>query len=683
MSATIEENRWTAPTDQFAVRIQVNDAPGFFSKRLIIEPGCRALVIEDDAFIGEVTAGSYTLESFAQRLRFWTKKQCTVILTRAEDMPLECHCDGLPTRENLLVEASVRLTVQMSDVALFLQNLLGARAAFSTADLRNSILSVIRQAMWESVGRMSITELTGAQVRRDLDAAVEQALGVSLKRYGIGFGQVQTVSIKHEKYDEQRRKLGEAWLLREGIDQQRALDELYSADELRQIQRRERVNELELLAENVALDRQEGDLAAMLRRVGIRSQVRDAVLSDKFDKIETADELARMLQEVDRNRLLRQDEQDELKAVYQAKKADREAARSQLVRKLEIEQAFELSSLRAELDHQAALRAREHEFELAGRVENEDNRRWQALLARQRSEAEHRRQEELKQREHQRQIAQQETGDRRDDQWQQLLHEQRIDRVQGELAVTRAERNIRLDELERQVRQARNEEALKMQQRQAEVQRQMQQGTFQDQMAKLAELNRLNAEYLRQRQQFDLERRRSETELAMLREDRAAERERARLQAVKDLSVEALVATADKGNAEILARMKMHEATQQATQEQARLGAIQQQAQQQEYDRLVERLMEAGKSQAEAIAQAYREGLAGQQAIAQAGFGAVGMAARALPPGWPPAASSPAGASGGVPGPAAGEAAKVLVCGSCRTENPPAARHCMQCGKPL
>jgi hypothetical protein len=421
MSMTIEENRWTAPADQFAVRIQVNDAPGFFSKKLIIEPGCRALVIEDGAFIGEVSAGSYTLESFAQRLRFWTKKQCTVILTRAEDMPIECQCGDLPTRENLLVQAAVRLTVQMHDVALFLQNLLGARSAFSTADLRNSVLPVIRQAMWESVGRMSIAELTGPQVRRDLDAAVEQALGVSLRRYGLGFGQVQTVSIKHERYDEQRRKLGEAWLLREGIEQQRALDELYSADELRQIQRQERVNELALLAENVALDRQEGDLAVMRRRIGIRSEMRDAVLSNKFDKIETAEELAQMLHEVDRNRLLRQDEQDELTAAYQAKKADREGARRQLVQKLEIEQGFELSRLRAELDHQARRQAHDHEVDLASRIENEENRRWLALLERQRNEAEARRQGELTQLQHQRQIDQQQAGDRRDGQWQELI----------------------------------------------------------------------------------------------------------------------------------------------------------------------------------------------------------------------------------------------------------------------
>ncbi len=135
-------------------------------------------------------------------------------------------------------------------------------------------------------------------------------------------------------YDEHRQKVGETWLLREGLEQQRALDELYSADELRKIQRQERTNELELLAENVGLDRQEGELAVKLRRVGILGQMREAVLADEFSQIETDEQLAKMLQQVDRDRLIRQDEWDALKAAYKAKQDDRQAARDHLVRKL-------------------------------------------------------------------------------------------------------------------------------------------------------------------------------------------------------------------------------------------------------------------------------------------------------------------------------------------------------------
>lgn len=187
-------------------------------------------------------------------------------------------------------------------------------------DLRGALLPLMQQALWEAVGRLSITDLTGPQVRRDIDAAVEQALGLSMQRYGLQFGQVHMVSIRHARYDEHRKKLGEAWLLREEIEQQKALDGLYSTDELRQIKRQEKTNELELLAAQVASNRMEGDLGVLVRRIGIRNQWRDALRSEKFDKVKDEDELARMLMEFDKNKLMRQNDMEEILALYRARR---------------------------------------------------------------------------------------------------------------------------------------------------------------------------------------------------------------------------------------------------------------------------------------------------------------------------------------------------------------------------
>ena len=189
MSKPVEENRWSAPADQFVTQIQLADVPGFFSKKLTIEPGTRALMIENGQFLGEVPAGSYTLETLSERLLPWHRKQTTVILARQEDVTLEISCSDVPTAENLLVAAEVRLTVQMEDVAMFHRNLLGRQTEFSTSDLQSALQPLIEQALWDSIGRMSITELSGPQVRGDLDAAIEQALGISMRRYGLRFGQ--------------------------------------------------------------------------------------------------------------------------------------------------------------------------------------------------------------------------------------------------------------------------------------------------------------------------------------------------------------------------------------------------------------------------------------------------------------------------------------------------------------
>ena len=67
----IEENRWARGADDFATRVDVHDVPGFFSKSLVVEPGVRALILEDgSATRGELGAGRYTLHTFLGTLHW-------------------------------------------------------------------------------------------------------------------------------------------------------------------------------------------------------------------------------------------------------------------------------------------------------------------------------------------------------------------------------------------------------------------------------------------------------------------------------------------------------------------------------------------------------------------------------------------------------------------------------------
>ncbi len=47
---------------QFAKRINLENAEGFFTKGLMIEPGTRGLIIEEGVFRGEVPPGAYELQ---------------------------------------------------------------------------------------------------------------------------------------------------------------------------------------------------------------------------------------------------------------------------------------------------------------------------------------------------------------------------------------------------------------------------------------------------------------------------------------------------------------------------------------------------------------------------------------------------------------------------------------------
>ena len=68
MSPKTQNNRWVADPDQFAARIQVEDLPGMLANQLIVEPGTRALIVNDGIYAGDVGAGTYTLKTFMSNL---------------------------------------------------------------------------------------------------------------------------------------------------------------------------------------------------------------------------------------------------------------------------------------------------------------------------------------------------------------------------------------------------------------------------------------------------------------------------------------------------------------------------------------------------------------------------------------------------------------------------------------
>ena len=72
MSVNLQHDRWSVSPAEFAVKVMIPDLKGFFgslpiigsvpkSRSLVIEPGTRALVIDDGILVGEVPPGEYTL----------------------------------------------------------------------------------------------------------------------------------------------------------------------------------------------------------------------------------------------------------------------------------------------------------------------------------------------------------------------------------------------------------------------------------------------------------------------------------------------------------------------------------------------------------------------------------------------------------------------------------------------
>jgi len=127
VSPIIENNRWSVGKDDFATRVVLPDLQGFFeripfisplpkAKTLIIEPGTRAMLIDDGMFIGEVPPGAYTLEEFVQRLQFWRNKQATAFLVRCEDATFDSVMNSVPYQNHVVFKLHFRWSVQIADI---------------------------------------------------------------------------------------------------------------------------------------------------------------------------------------------------------------------------------------------------------------------------------------------------------------------------------------------------------------------------------------------------------------------------------------------------------------------------------------------------------------------------------------------------------------------------------------
>ena len=557
---------------QFAKRIQVDDAAGFFTKGLVIEPGTRGLIVEDGVFRGEVPPGSYELKSFAEQLEVWSRKQATVILTRMEDLRLsETFPDpgrdkgdpGFPTTENLFVEVKVELTVQVADVPGFLHNYMGARDVITVDQLREDLRPLIYRAFWSAIGRLSIRDLGGPDVVNDLTGSVNESLRPSLDRYGLHFVEIQTVSIRHEKFDEQRKRQGEIWLHGEGLQNQQGLDALYAEEELQRIRNVERDNELELLAYEVESDKGASVIASKKRRIAILNEIRDATQQGQMDRLESRDEMKRFLLDRDTAKVLRQEEWDEVVEAHSHNKADRALARQQTLATLDLMRSQEISELKAEIKHKLQLDELDHRCEIARRTKSTGNEEHELRLQELRQRATQDHEDQTSKLKLQWEKARFGNEQKRDDSWKKEAHEIEVQRMHYDFEQERndaeflRETQKKDNKLDRTIRHS------------------------DAQLDRLQRIQDMNAELDSQ-----------QTELDIKRKNEQHTRDQERRVAQSGMSTEALVVDADVENAELLVDLKKHEATADSDKVQADAGRN---------EEMHERLLETQKESQEAI----------------------------------------------------------------------------------
>jgi hypothetical protein len=247
--AVLVENRWAPGPDELAVFFGVRDLAGIFVKTLHVPATARAYILQGEQAT-EVPQGEYEIEGFFTRLNNLLRDQhAEILVTRSGALPVEFSLEGLATCEHLQVGAALTLSVRIENVPAFARHFMTMPGTIKDVHLRELLEAPVAQLAREFVAASSLRDMAGRrELRLELDQHLQGGLALLLSQYGLAVARVDTIALRHDKFDANRARIGTLWLAadeqRVRLEHAKQLDELYDEEEWNRIRREEREGRL-------------------------------------------------------------------------------------------------------------------------------------------------------------------------------------------------------------------------------------------------------------------------------------------------------------------------------------------------------------------------------------------------------------------------------------------------------
>ncbi|RSZ59952.1 hypothetical protein HF313_14625 [Massilia atriviolacea] len=243
------ENRWIPGPDELAVFFGVEQLSGLFVKTLRVPATTRAYILQAGKAT-EVPQGEYEIEGFFTRLNHLLRNQhAEILITRTAAMPVEFSFDDLQTAEHLAIGAQLTVSVKIEQVSAFAQHFMTMPGAVGASHLRELLAPSVRQLAAEFIAGQSIRDMAGNRdLRPQLDERLQGSLKLRLAQYGLAVSQVDTLSLRHDKFDAHQARIGTLWLVADErhvkLEHAKQLDQLYNDEEWQRIRVEEQQNRL-------------------------------------------------------------------------------------------------------------------------------------------------------------------------------------------------------------------------------------------------------------------------------------------------------------------------------------------------------------------------------------------------------------------------------------------------------
>lgn len=387
--AIVKGNTWVARPGELAGRIDIADLKGFFSKRLTVLPGTWAHIFQDGRYVGNVQGfAEYDLDTFLGKLnRLLRDKPATVIVTRDAEIDVELEVKQVPTAEflDLDVPLTVGVAIDRANPAGFL-SVMGDRPVFGQRDMAALLFQSVRQVLREIIRPKSIRELQAdPDLRTGIDDQIHQRLKGLFSRYGLLFTGVHTVGLRHEAFDANNAKRGEAWIAADSkridLESARQLHELYSEEQMLDIEKMRTDTQMHALRREMEAKEAEDEFTLRVRRIdllekSVAADSREAAIQlggkEELDRLEHSARHAGMLRE--NERLGWEQEQALLRVQLAQEKSLAEIEREGVVARARIRLEGDLEMERYQAEIGLAKRVQEDEHARVARDEAHKSR---------------------------------------------------------------------------------------------------------------------------------------------------------------------------------------------------------------------------------------------------------------------------------------------------------------------
>ncbi|MDB5937088.1 MAG: hypothetical protein JWQ01_4432 [Massilia sp.] len=277
----LRENRWIPAPNELAVFFGVRQLSGLFVKTLRVPATTRAYILQADKAT-EVPQGEYEIEGFFSRLNHLLRNQhAEILITRGAAMPVPFEFDDLQTAEHLRISATVTVSVKIEQVPAFARHFMTLPGTVTSEHLRELLAPSVRQLAAEFVAGQSLRDMArNPELRAQLDERLQGALRMRLAQYGLAVDHVDTLALRHDKFDANRERIGTLWLVADDrhveLEHARQLDQLYDDAQWQALRREEQESRLRYrraeLRQDEAIERAELSLQNSERVQAIRAR---------------------------------------------------------------------------------------------------------------------------------------------------------------------------------------------------------------------------------------------------------------------------------------------------------------------------------------------------------------------------------------------------------------------------